>query len=244
MKKNQKWLILCLVLILIAGTVGALTWLRAHQKLGEPGIRAMRISGSIRMNIDLPAQVLDFTSTNVPESEVELGYFPQDTSYARRLYQLPDGFWVSGTIILMGVDRTSIHQPKYCLPGQGWHIDEEQEVNLSIAGPPAYELPVMKWIVSSTAQMPDGRKQDVCGLYVFWFVADNEQTTSDARFQCYLFRDLLFTGVLQRWAYVSYFSICAPGQEEATFARMKRLIAASVPEFQLPPRSANPVSSR
>src|SRR5208282_5436694 len=110
MKKNQKWLILCLVLILIAGTVGALTWLRAHQKLGEPGIRAMRISGSIRMNIDLPAQVLDFTSTNVPESEVELGYFPQDTSYARRLYQLPDGFWVSGTIILMGVDRTSIHQ--------------------------------------------------------------------------------------------------------------------------------------
>ena len=43
------------------------------------------------------------------------------------------------------------------------------------------------------------------------------------------------TGVLQRWAYVSYFSVCEPGQEDATFARMEKLIAASVPAFQLPP---------
>jgi hypothetical protein len=40
---------------------------------------------------------------------------------------------------------------------------------------------------------------------------------------------------LQRWAYVSYFSICEPGQEDAVFARMEKLIAASVPEFQPPP---------
>ena len=244
MKKIQKWVILFVVLVLIAGTAGALTWLRAHQILGQPGIRATPIPGSPRMKIDLPERVLDFTSTNVPESEVELGYFPKDTSYVRRIYQLPEGFWVSGTIILMGADRTSIHQPKYCLPGQGWHIDDEQQMKLSIDGPPAYELPVMKWIVSTTAPMPDGRQQDLRGLYVFWFVADNEQTTSDARFQCYLFRDLLFSGVLQRWAYVSYFAVCAPGQEEATFARMKKLIAASVPEFQLPPRPAKAVSSR
>jgi hypothetical protein len=47
--------------------------------------------------------------------------------------------------------------------------------------------------------------------------------------------NLLRTGVLQRWAYVSYFSVCEPGQEDATFARMEKLIAASVPAFQLPP---------
>jgi len=237
--KNQKWLIVSIVLVLIAGTAGALTWLRAHQKLGRPGIKAAQIPGSARMNIGLPELVLDYTSTNVPESDVELGYFPKDTSYVRRAYQAPDGFWVSSTIILMGSDRTSIHQPKYCLPGQGWRIDEQQAVRLPIDRPQPYELPVMKWIVRTTAQRPDGRKEDVCGLYVFWFVADNEEATSDAQFQLYLLRDLLFTGVLQRWAYVSYFAVCAPGQEEITFARMKRLIAASVPEFQLPPKLAN-----
>ena len=44
-----------------------------------------------------------------------------------------------------------------------------------------------------------------------------------------------FTGVLQRWAYISYFTVCAPGEEDATFERMEKLIAASVPEYQLPP---------
>jgi hypothetical protein len=47
--------------------------------------------------------------------------------------------------------------------------------------------------------------------------------------------NVLRTGVLQRWAYVSYFSVCEPGREDAAFARMERLIAASVPEFQPPP---------
>jgi len=40
---------------------------------------------------------------------------------------------------------------------------------------------------------------------------------------------------LQRWAYISYFSQCEPGQEDAAFARMEKLIAASVPKFQMPP---------
>ena len=49
---------------------------------------------------------------------------------------------------------------------------------------------------------------------------------------------LLATGERQRWAYVTCFSICAPGQEDADFERMKQFIAASVPEFQLPPPPA------
>jgi hypothetical protein len=73
------------------------------------------------------------------------------------------------------------------------------------------------------------------GISVFWFVADNEQTTGNVQLQCYLVKDLLCTGVLQRWAYVSCFAVCAPGQEDAAFERMEKLIAASVPEYQLPP---------
>jgi hypothetical protein len=46
------------------------------------------------MKIDLPERVLDFTSTNVPEPEVVLGFLPKDTSYAERIYTAPDGFQV------------------------------------------------------------------------------------------------------------------------------------------------------
>jgi len=53
-------------------------------------------------------------------------------------------------------------------------------------------------------------------------------------------REMFRTGVLQRWAYVSCFVVCAPGQEDATFERMKKFIAAGVPEFQTAP--AQPAS--
>ena len=240
MKKIQKWLILFAVLVLMAGTAGALTWLKANLRLGKPGIRATPLSGGVAMKIDLPAQVLDFASTNVPESEIELGYFPKDTSFVERWYTSPDDSpGISATIILMGADRTSIHRPEYCLAGQGFVCDEKVVVDIPVAGPQPYQLPVAKWKVSRLVQQPDGQNVKIAGVYVFWFVADNEQTTGIVPFQCYLVRDLLLKRVLQRWAYISYFSTCLPGQEEATFARMKKLIAASVPEFQLPPRLAN-----
>jgi hypothetical protein len=88
--------------------------------------------------------------------------------------------------------------------------------------------------------MPDGRKQEVHGIYVFWFVAHNAETTSHWQRVKWMTLGLLRTGVLQRWAYVSYFAVCKPGQEAAAFERMKKLISASVPEFQLPPDKPRP----
>jgi len=234
--KNQKWLLSLVVLVLVAGTAVALVWLKGHQKLGNPGVKSTPIPGSVAVKIDLPERVLDFTSTNVPESEVELDYFPKDTSYVRRFYQAPDGFAASAIIILMGADRTSIHRPEYCLLGQGWKVENKTRVVIPLDGAGHRELPVMKWEISKQVQMADGRKLDAHGLYVFWFVADNEQTTGNVQLQYYLAKDLLLTGVLQRWAYISYFAITEqPGQEDALFERMKKLIAASVPEYQLPP---------
>ena len=233
--KTQKWLILFVALALMAGTAGVLARLKTNQKLGNPGIKAASFPGSVMMKIDLPESVLDFSSTNVPESEVVLNYLPKDTSFVERRYQATDGFQASATIILMGADRTSIHRPDYCLPGQGWTIGPKTAVNIPIGGEHPYALPVLKWVTYNSFQTPDGRKQEASGVYVFWFVADNEQTPNYVQFQYYLLRDLLFTGALQRWAYISYFTVCAPGQEDAAFERVKKLIAASVPEYQVLP---------
>lgn len=233
--KNQKWLILAVALVLIAGTAGALTWLRANQKLGQPGIKTEPIPGSVMKKINLPEHVLDFNSTNVPEPQVVLNFLPPDTSYAERCYFDTNGAPIYATAVLMGADRTSIHKPDYCLPGQGWNIRDKSVVNIPVAGTQSYQLPVAKWVIGNYYQTADGQKQPVSGLYVFWFVADGEQTTDNYQRMWWLGRDLLRTGVLQRWAYISYFTYCAPGQEDATFERMKKLIAHSVPEYQFPP---------
>jgi hypothetical protein len=233
--KIQKLLLLAVALALMAGTAGLLVRLKTHTHLGRPGINATSIPGSLAMTIDLPERVLDFTSTNVPEPEIVLSYLPADTSYAERHYQSPGNeFPIEGTIVLMGADRTSIHNADYCLRGQGLNPDEKKIVNLTVGGDPTYSLPVSEWKVSGIFQQPDGGKIKVNGVYVFWFVADGVQTPDHFQMMKQLALNLLHTGVLQRWAYVSYFSVCEPGQEDATFERMKRLIAASVPEFQPP----------
>jgi hypothetical protein len=233
--KSGKILVFIIVLALIGGGAGTLTWLKKNQRLGEPGIRAQAIPGIIKMDFDLPAQVLDFTSKKEAQDQSVLNTLPQDTSYAQRLYTATNGFWVNANIILMGMDRTSIHKPDFCLPGQGWQIGPKTTVDIPIPGKHPYQLRVAKWTITNFIQGADGQRQKVSGLYVFWFVAKNEQTTSHEQRIWWLTRDLLTTGVLQRWAYISYFAVCLPGQEDATFEKMKKLIAASVPEFQLPP---------
>lgn len=233
-RMKNKWLIFFVALILIGGTAVALAEFKSHQRLGQPGIIATPIPGQAAMKIELPENVSGFSSTNIPESDLELDYFPKDTSYARRSYQMGDTPPIFATIVMMGADRTSIHKPDYCLPGQGWTITEKSVVNVPLAGV-NYDLPVSKWQVSNVYQTPDGQRQIIHGIYVFWFVAYREQTPNFYQRLWWLTRDLLSTGVLQRWAYVSYFAPCNPGQEAATFERVKKLISQSVPQFQLLP---------
>jgi hypothetical protein len=233
--KKQKISIFIVVLALIGGSAWALVWLRANQKLGTPGIKATSIAGTVKMDFDLPEHVLDFSSKPTPQDKTVLDQLPKDTSFAQRLYTAPDGFWVNANIVLMGTDRTSIHKPEFCIPGQGWRIDQKERINLSIEGRHPPQLRVAKWMITNFIQDAGGQKKEVRGLYVFWFVARTEETTDHWKRIWWMTRDLLTTGVLQRWAYISYFAVCEPGQEEATFERMKKLIAASVPEFQLTP---------
>ncbi|MGA9778632.1 MAG: exosortase-associated EpsI family protein [Verrucomicrobiia bacterium] len=233
--KSRKIIVFVCVLALIAGGAGALTWLKKNQRLGAPGIKATPIPGSIRMDFDLPAHVLDFSSKKEAQAQTVLDTLPRDTSYAQRLYADTNGFWVNANVILMGMDRTSIHKPDFCLPGQGWNIDKRETVSIPIQGPRPYRLQVAKWTITNFVQNQDGQKEKVRGLYVFWFAAKNEETDSHWQRIWWLTRDLLTKGALQRWAYISYFAICPPGQEDAAFARIEKLIAASVPEFQLPP---------
>jgi hypothetical protein len=235
---KQNWIILIAALGLIGGAACLLTRLQSNQKLGQPAVKTTPIPGTNRLQVDLPEHVLDFTSAAVEMDAQTLAWLPQDTSFGQRRYKAPDGFWAMINVVLMGRDRTSLHQTEYCLEGQGWHIDRNASLKTTIHmdRPRAYDLPVMKFITDR--QVDDhGRKVTLKGVYVFWFVADgDEYTARHWQRMWWMARDLLRTGVLQRWAMISYFTVCAPGQEAAAFDRLKKFIAASAPEFQLVPR--------
>ena len=235
---KQKWIILVAALGLMGGAATLLRQLQVHQKLGRPAVKTSPIAESHRLRVDLPDNVLDYASKAVEVDERTLSWLPQDTSFGARRYSAPDGFWTDVSVVLMGSDRTSLHKTEFCLEGQGWRIDRSasSETKVHLDRPYPYDLPVMKFIATKEVTM-SGQKVTAQGVYVFWFVADNDEYTARHwQRMWWMARDLLRTGVLQRWAFISYFSICAPGREDATFERMKKFIAASAPEFQLVPR--------
>jgi Protein of unknown function (DUF3485) len=237
---KQKWIIVILALGLMGGAAGLLTRLHGTQKLGQPGVKTSPIPGSQRLQVELPKRVLDYTSEAMEVDKTTLGWLPQDTSFGQRLYRAADGFETSVNVVLMGSDRTSLHQTEFCLEGQGWVIDRSASSKTSVRmeRPYAYDLPVTKFVATKQVTV-QGQSVTVRSIYVLWFVADDDEYTARHwQRMWWMARDLLRTGVLQRWASIGYFAQCPPGQEDATFERLKKFIVASAPEFQLVPRPA------
>jgi len=236
---RQNWILMIAALALIAGTAGLLV--STHQKLGPPGVRTKPSDDPGRLEVELPPQVLDYKSERIETDDITKATLPKDTSFGSRNYEAPDHFGIALSVVLMGTDRTSLHKPQFCLEGMGWHIDAtgSLETSVHLDRPCSYELPVVRLLASREAQTGAGQKGTIRGVYVYWFVADDALSSSVSGFErmWMMGSKLLRTGVLQRWAYVSCFTTCLPGQEDATFERMKLFIAAAVPEFQLNPRA-------
>lgn len=234
---TRKWIPLVVTLLMIGGAAALLIRFKQHQKLGPPGVKTDLVSTNRSQRVLLPETVLDYKSEPVDQEKIVLDTLPEDTSFGSRRYVAPDEFWSQLTVVMMGTDRTSLHKPQFCLEGAGWSIDSTatREETIRIERPTPYDLPVTKVLVTRNVQH-NGQVQTWRGVYVYWFVAEDSLTARHWERMWWMARELLATGVLQRWAYVSFFSVCPPGREEATFERMKTLIAASVPEFQLTPQ--------
>ena len=214
---------------------GAIFQLQSRQSLGRPGVLAEAQPGSQRWRVPLPERVAGMSSEEVAAVKEELDGLPPDTSFGKRLYRTADGAPLLLQVVLMGRDRTSIHQPQYCLTGQGFLIERTEEVRLPVGAPPARELPALKLTASKVFTSPDGQRVPIRGIYVYWFVADGAVTAHRRERLWWMARELLRTGTLQRWAYVSCFAQCRPGEEEQAYQRVREFLAEAVPQFQRPP---------
>ena len=232
---RQKCLMLLAVLGLLGGTAYSLVRMNHNQRLGPPAVKNSPLPNSkVCVQVDLPERVLDYTSEALPLDKIVLDMLPKDTSFGQRLYRASDGFRVQLNVVLMGSDRTSLHKPQLCLRGSGWIIQETLPETISMTRPIPYELPVTRLKV-----LPEKAEEaaDRQGSYVYWFVAEDELTREHWQRMWWMARDLLTTGVLQRWAYVSCIVQYPPGHDEAAMARLRTFLTAAVPEFQLTPKA-------
>jgi len=225
-----------LVLALLGGAASWLHHVKSGQKLGAPGVKTRPLPGSSNLEVLLPETLPGYKSEFLPQASIVTNQLPPDTSYGQRLYTGDDGFQAMANVVLMGADRTSIHKPQICMVGQGWKFDDQATHLMSVpmTRPVAYELPVMR-VVATMDTVVDGQPVRRAAVNAYWFVDARHLTAQHNEWKFWMVKDFLLTGVLDRWAYITFFSVCAPGQEEATFERMKKLMIAAVPEFQLVP---------
>lgn len=234
MKSREKALLI-VGLLLIGATAGGLVYLKSNQRLGKPGVKTAAIEGSPRLQIELPLQVEGYAAEAVPVDPKTLEALPADTSMVQARYrELPNGPEIQTFVVLMGTDRTSIHNPQFCLTGAGWGIDgaSSRSERVTMASPAGVELPVMKLIARRKVEI-EGRPVDYSGVFVYWLLADGVVTSERKVMMQSMAKHLLRTGELQRWAYVAYFAPCPPGAEDETFQRIQKLMNATVPQYQL-----------
>jgi len=237
---RQKSILFIIVLVLIGATAGVLAHAKANQKLGAPGVKTRPLAGSQNLEVLLPADVPGYESKSLPQASVVTNMLPQDTSYGQSLYTASNGFQAIINVVLMGSSRTSIHKPQICLTAQGWNINDavSHEETIHLEKPFPYDLPIMHLVGSRQAKINDQTVNEQ-GIYIYWFVDADRLTASHASRMLRTTSDVMLKSELDRWAYVSLFTICAPGQEDAAFGELKKLITASVPEFQLVPKAGN-----
>jgi hypothetical protein len=236
---NRQKILMAVVFLLLAGaTSGLLLRASTNQRLGDPGVRTRPLPDSRNLEVIMPGQVAGYTCQVTNQPDLVIQALPTDTSFGRCQYTAPDGFWSCANVVLMGTDRSSIHKPQECLTGQGWKLDDtaSQVEHIRMLKPSPYDLPVMR--LTGTLEIQDqGQARTLRGVYVYWYVDGDKFTAKNAQMMWWMVRDILQTGVLDRFAYVAYLSFCEPGQEDATFERMKTIIADTVPQFQLVPRA-------
>ena len=237
--KRKELSILVVTLALIAGAAGFLQRLQRVQRLGRPGVKLAQESvtnstGRVLYtnSVALPKHTPAYSSQQLAVDDTEFNTLPKDTTFGRRGYRSADGFECRLSVVLMGSDRTSIHKPQFCLVGQGWKIEKSEVETVRMLQPHPYDLKLMKLTVSITHKQGE-RLIPVRGIYAYWFVADGELTHDHWERMALIARDMLTSNVLQRWAYISYFGYGLEGQEKEVFERMKKLMIATVPDFQL-----------
>jgi hypothetical protein len=246
---KQEIRVAVVVLALIALAAAAIDF--AKPRLGKPGLAMEKVAitnevGEVvrDQRVRLPERVPGFHSADAPITQMEARTLPADTSYGRKLYWDNSGFITQMSAVMMKTDRTSIHRPQVCITGQGWKIAKTEVIDIPVPLPAAYNLKATCMTSSKIVRDPKTGKETLRAcVYVYWFVSEHRMAPDHSEALWFISRDLITSGTLYPWAYVSCFVPCAPGEEGIAIARVKRLVAETAPEFQLFPETAKQTAS-
>lgn len=151
--------------------------------------------------MELPVTVGRFTGKVQEISEGERFVLPKDTEIVKKAYTDPSGDMLNAQIVLSGAEKRSIHRPELCLPAQGWTINRQEVLPVTLAD--GRRITVMKNTVSRPVEVRPGVTRPLTSLYCYWFVGKDVSTPSHFMRVFLTSWDRIFHHRNHRWAYVA-----------------------------------------
>jgi hypothetical protein len=188
----------CFILLLLAGlTLLACRLFHDVDTEAQPGVI-----------MNLPDSIGNYLGFDMDVTESERLILPRDTEFAKKRYNGFDLPEITTEIVLSGAHRQSIHRPQVCLVGQGWGIQKEETIPITLADGKVQK--VRKLILVRTQN-----GMQIVGYYMYWFIG-KDKTTDDHIERIFLTSwDRIVHRVNHRWAYVIV-SSTLPSQRKVT----------------------------
>jgi exosortase/archaeosortase family protein len=160
------------------------------------------------VNMVLPESIPGYLGFDEAPSTAELQILPLDTEFAKKRYVGGAPIDVGCEIVLSGAAKSSIHRPQVCLIAQGWTIQEEQTVPITLS-----DGHIQKVRVLTIGRTEEGKVYS--GYCIYWYVG-KDRTTEDNYERILLTSwDRVVRRVNHRWAYVTISGILPGGVRDS-----------------------------
>ena len=154
-------------------------------------------------------------------SEGERSTLGLGTEFSRKAYKNGRGDIIQASVVLSGMDmNTSIHRPEWCLPAQGWTIENSSKATIDLPDRGklvATRLKNMHFITDKETKKPmvdaEGNKLVLRNLDYYWFVGYNTVTDSHTTRNVIDITDRLVRGYNQRWAFLTVAATITEGMQ-------------------------------
>lgn len=175
----------------------------------------------------------DWVGQDVAVSRVEREVLPDDTGFSRKNYVnlLDPRKRVFLSIVLSGMDRSSIHRPEVCLVAQGWTIKSKYVHQFEVAEGADSKLAATVLRIERNAELDTGGRRILPGIYAYWFVSGDSVVPTNIGRLLRDFVDRLLRLKNHRWAYVVAQTLTLDGEEQG-LKRLEDVIRFSGPHFQ------------
>ena len=166
--------------------------------------------------MSLPDSIGNYLGFDMDITESERLMLPSDTEFAKKRYMGFDLPEITTEIVLSGARRQSIHRPQVCLVGQGWAVQKEETIPITLA-----DGSVQKVRNLTLVRTQDGVQ--IVGYFIYWFIGKDKTTDDHIERIILTSWDRIVHRVNHRWAYVIVNSTLPPRAKVTDQERLKVL---------------------